>query len=80
VDAFERKSGLKIDEWNGARLGDVVAKIQALRYAADPSDTLEMAAGQCEMFAKQLRISKQRLAMEMKLVTEEDPIIEVANG
>jgi hypothetical protein len=80
VNAFERKSGLKIDEWNGGRLGDVVAKIQALRYAADPTDTLEMAASQCEMFAKQLRVSKQRLAQEMRLVADEAPMVEAANG
>lgn len=70
---FEEKSGLKIERWGAGRLGEVVAKIQSLRYAGDPIGELERAEHQLETFAKTVRESRMRLAKELKIVLEAEP-------
>ncbi len=84
VTAFEAASGIKIGDYNGGNLGEVVAKIQRLQRFGneDPTKHLETAASALEMFAKGIREEKAKLAKELKLVAAL-PVAEereVANG
>jgi hypothetical protein len=77
LDKFEEKSGLKIDMWNGGRLGEAVAKISELRntFGADPvqqmiraAEFLERAAhrlrAETEIVQKQVAVAKQGVVAE----------------
>ncbi len=79
---FETKSGIKIDQYDGGYIGEIVAKLRLLQSwnTKDPTRPLKQAADALDMYAKQLRQAQTQLTKELKLVTEEDPIVEVANG
>jgi hypothetical protein len=79
---FEDKSGIKIDQYGGAYIGEIVAKLQRLQTwtTKDPTRPLKQAASALDMYAKQLRELQTQLTKELKLVADEAPIVEAANG
>lgn len=70
LDRFEETSGIRIDQWNGERVGKAFYKYLSFRTVEDPAAEYDFVAGWLEQLAKRIKDEAGKCRDEAKILRD----------